>query len=241
VGQKVNPIGFRIPVTKAWLSRWFARKAEYGSLLHEDLRIRAYVKEQLLQAAISKVVIERFANRIRVTVFSGRPGLVIGRKGTEIDRIKGEIAKLTNGKEIYLDIKEVPQPEVDAQLVAESIAQQMERRVGFRRAMKRAIQTAMDLGALGIKVRCSGRLGGAELARTEQYRDGKVPLHTLKANIDYGFAEGRTVAGAIGVKVWICKSEATEEEQNATDAKTRKAPKGATRRPRGKRNTKQQA
>jgi len=241
VGQKVNPIGFRIPVTKAWQSRWYARKAAFGDLLHEDLRIRDYVKTQLAQAAISRVMIERFANRLRVTVFSGRPGLVIGRKGTEIDRLKSEIAKLTGGKEIYLDIKEVPQPELDAQLVAESIAQQLERRVGFRRAMKRSIQTAMDLGALGIKVRCSGRLGGAELARTEQYRDGKVPLHTLKANIDYGFTESRTVAGAIGVKVWICKSEMTEEEQNATDAKTRKAPKGATRRPRGKRNAKQQA
>ena len=241
MGQKVNPIGFRIPVTKAWQSRWFARKATFGDLLHEDLRIRSYVKEQLAQAAISKVLIERFANRLRVTVFSGRPGLVIGRKGTEIDRIRGEIAKLTGGKEIYLELKEVGQPETDAQLVAESIAQQLEKRIGFRRAMKRAIQTAMDLGALGIKIRCSGRLGGSELARTEQFRDGKVPLHTLRANIDYGFTEARTVAGAIGIKVWICKPEVTEDDPNGHDAKTRKAPKGAKRLPRGKRYAKQPA
>ena len=239
MGQKVNPIGFRIPLTKAWQSRWFARKPDYGTLLHEDLRIRSYVKEQLLQAAISKVLIERFANRVRVTVFSGRPGLVIGRRGAEIDRIKGDIAKLTAGKEIYLDIKEVSQPELDAQLVAENVAQQLVRRVSFRRAMKRTIQTSMDLGALGIKIRCSGRLGGAELARTEEYREGKVPLHTLKANIDYGFSEAQTVAGLIGVKVWICKPEGTEDDQHATDAKTRKAPKGAKRQPRGKRNSKQ--
>jgi len=241
VGQKVNPIGFRIPITKAWQSRWFARKAEYGSLLHEDLRVRGYVKEQLAQAAISKVTIERFANRVRVTVFSGRPGLVIGRKGAEIERLKVDIAKMTGGKEIYLDIKEVSQPELDAQLVAESVAQQLERRVGFKRAMRRSIQTAMDIGALGMKVRCAGRLGGAELARTEEYREGKVPLHTLKANIDYGFTEARTVAGAIGVKVWICKPEVTEDDSNAADAKTRKAPKGAKGRPPRKRNAKQQA
>lgn len=239
MGQKVNPIGFRIPVTRAWQSRWFARKADYGNLLHEDLRVRTYVKEQLAQAAVSKVHIERFANRLRVTVFSGRPGLVIGRKGAEIDRIKGEVAKLSGGKEVYLDIKEVQQPEIDAQLVAESIAQQLERRVGFRRAMKRAIQTAMDQGALGIKIRVAGRLGGGELARTEQYRDGKVPLHTLRANVDYGFAESHTVAGKIGVKVWICKTEMSEDEQHATDAKTRKAPKGAKRRPSRKRNSEQ--
>lgn len=241
MGQKVNPIGFRIPITKAWQSRWFARKPEYGSLLHEDLKIREYVKQQLMQAAISKVTIERFANRVRVTVFSGRPGLVIGRKGTEIDRLKGEISKMSGGKEVYLDIKEVSQPETDAQLVAESIAQQLERRIGFRRAMKRAIQTALDLGALGVKIRCSGRLNQAELARTEEYREGKVPLHTLRANIDYGFTEARTVTGAIGVKCWICKPEMTEDDTNAANAKTRKAPKGAKRRPTGKRNPKQQA
>lgn len=241
MGQKVNPIGFRIPITKAWQSRWFAKKPEYGSLLHEDLKIRSYVKEQLAQAAVSKVTIERFHNRVRVTVHSGRPGLVIGRKGSEIDRLKVEIAKLTSGKEVYLDIKEVPQPETDAQLVSEGVAQQLERRIGFKRAMKRAIQTALELGALGVKIRCSGRLGGAELARTEEFHEGKVPLHTLKANIDYGFTEARTVAGAIGVKVWICKPEVTEDDSHGNDAKARKAPKGAKGFPRRKRNAKQQA
>ncbi|MCK5803247.1 MAG: 30S ribosomal protein S3 [Lentisphaeria bacterium] len=232
MGQKVNPVGFRIPVTKDWKSRWFARKAEFGPLLMEDLRIREFVKERLKRAAVSKVTIERFARRLRVTVFSGRPGLVIGRKGQEIERIKTEIGKLAEGQEIYLDIKEVRTPEMDAQLVAENIAQQLERRMNFRRALKRAIQTTMDLGAEGIRVRCAGRLNGSELARTEQYRDGKVPLHTLRANVDYGFTEARTLAGAIGVKVWICKPHNWEETQNASDAKTRKAPKGAARKPR---------
>ncbi|OGV69998.1 MAG: 30S ribosomal protein S3 [Lentisphaerae bacterium RIFOXYB12_FULL_65_16] len=237
MGQKVHPIGFRIPVTKDWQSRWFARKAEFGPLLMEDLRIRDYVKAQLQQAAISKVTIERFANRVRVTVFSGRPGLVIGRKGQEIERLKGEIAKVANGKEVYLDIREIKTPELDAQLVAENVAQQLERRISFRRAMKRTIQTTREMGADGVRIRCAGRLGGAELARTEQYLDGKVPLQTLRANVDYGFAEARTMAGAIGVKVWICKPREMEGEQNATDAKTRKAPKGAKRRPRGQGNS----
>ena len=239
MGQKVNPIGFRIPVTKDWQSRWFARKAEFGPLLQEDLRIRTLVKGRLRQAAVSKVTIERFANRLRVTVFSGRPGLVIGRKGAEIERLKGELTAFTGGKEIYLDIREVKTPELDAQLVAENIAQQLERRIGFRRAMKRSIQTAMDMGAEGIRVRCAGRLGGAELARTEQYKDGKVPLHTLRANVQYGFTEANTLAGIIGVKVWICKPEGSEDDKNATNAKTSKAPKGAKRRPRGKRDARQ--
>ncbi len=238
MGQKVNPIGFRLPVTKDWQSRWFARKAEFGGMLQEDLKIRNFVKEQLQQAAVSKVTIERFANRIRVTVFSGRPGVVIGRKGAEIERLKGEVTKFCSGKEIYLDIREVRNPELNAQLVAENIAQQLERRVSFRRAMKRAIQTAMDMGAEGIRVRCAGRLGGSELARVEQYKDGKVPLHTLRANIEYGFAEARTLAGAIGVKAWICKPKGSEDSENATNAKTRKAPKGSARRVRRKSNTK---
>ncbi len=237
MGQKVNPIGFRIPVTKDWQSRWFARKADFGPLLHEDLRIRSFVKNELKQAAVSKVTIERFAKRLRVTVFSGRPGLVIGRRGAEIDRLKFEISRMSGGKEIYLDIREVRNPELDAQLVAESIAQQLERRINFRRAMKRAIQTAMDMGAVGIRVRCAGRLNGAELARCEQYKDGKVPLHTLRANIDYGFTEANTLAGAIGVKVWICRGETSEDSHDATDAKTRKAPKGAAKGPRRGRRT----
>jgi len=238
LGQKVNPIGFRIPITKDWKSRWFARKADFGPMLQEDLRIREFVKAQLSQAAISKVTIERFAKRIRVTVFSGRPGLVIGRKGAEIERLKGLLTDMTDGKEIYIDIKEIRTPEVDAQLVAESVAQQLERRINFRRAMKRTIQTAIDLGAEGIRIRCAGRLNGSELARTEQYKDGKVPLHTLRANIEYGFAEARTLAGAIGVKVWICKPQDWEDAPNATHAKTRKAPKGAARKPRGNRQPK---
>ena len=241
MGQKVNPIGFRIPVTKEWKSRWFARKADFGPMLQEDLRIRDFVKAELSQAAVSKVTVERFAKRVRVTVFSGRPGLVIGRKGSEIERLKGAIMAMTDGKEIYIDIKEIRTPELDAQLVAESVAQQLERRVNFRRAMKRAIQTAMDLGAEGIRIRCAGRLNGAELARTEQYKDGKVPLHTLRANIDYGFAEARTLAGAIGVKVWICKPKDWEDAPDATHAKTRKASQGAARKPRGSRQPKQQA
>ncbi len=229
MGQKVNPIGFRLPVTKDWRSRWFARKADFGNLLLEDLSIRDFVKKQLENAAVSRIDVERFANRVRVTVYSARPGLVIGRKGAEIDRLKGEISQLAHGREVFLDIKEVKSPELNAQLVSENIAQQLQRRVSFRRAMKRSIQTAMDLGAEGIRIRCAGRLGGAELARTEQYKDGKVPLHTLRENIDYGFAEARTLAGTIGVKVWICRSQDTEGEQNATDAKTRKVPKGTAR------------
>jgi len=235
VGQKVNPIGFRIPIRKNWQSRWFARKAEYGPMLQEDLRIRDYVKGELRQAAVSKVTIERFAKRVRVTVFSGRPGLVIGRKGAEIERLKGEIGKLSEGKDIYLDIREIRNPEMDAQLMAENIAQQLERRINFRRAMKRAIQTTMELGAEGIRVRCAGRLNGAELARTEQYKDGKVPLHTLRANVDYGFTTARTMAGAIGVKVWICKPQDWEDSKNAPNAKTRKASQGSARRPQGQR------
>jgi small subunit ribosomal protein S3 len=230
VGQKVNPIGFRLPVTKAWQSRWFARKEEFSTLLAEDLKLREFVKDQLQNAAVSKVFIERFANRIRITVASARPGIVIGRKGSQVDELKAAISKMCDGKEVFLDIKEIKQPELDAQLVAENVAQQLERRVSFRRAMKRAIQTAMDMGAQGVKVRCAGRLGGAELARTEQYKDGKIPLHTLREEIDYGFAEAQTLAGKVGVKVWICKPEAkTEDSRNATDAKTRKVSKDAAR------------
>jgi len=211
VGQKVNPIGFRLPVTKDWRSRWFARKADFGNQLLEDLRIREFVHRELKAAAISRVDIERFASRVRVTVFTARPGVVIGRKGAESDRLKMAISKQAGGKEIFLDIKEVKNPEMDAQLVSENIAQQLERRVSFRRAMKRSIQTAMDLGAQGVKVHCGGRLGGAELARSEQYKEGKVPLHTLREDIDYGFSEAQTLAGTIGVKVWICKPQKTEE------------------------------
>ena len=206
MGQKVNPIGFRVSVKKDWRSRWFADKKQFGDLLHEDIRIRDLVKKRLKDAAVPEIIIERYANRARVTIYTARPGIVIGRKGADIDKLREEIAKFTK-KEIYVEIKEVKDPDCNAQLVAENIAVQLERRVSFRRALKRAVQLAMDLGALGIRVHAAGRLGGAELARREGYREGKVPLHTLRANVQYGFAEAHTMAGKIGIKVWICKKE----------------------------------
>lgn len=210
MGQKVNPIGFRTTVHKEWKSRWFAEKKEFGKLLNEDLRIRDMVKERLKDAAAADVVIERYAQRVRLTVWTARPGVVIGRKGEGLDRLREEIAAKT-GKEIYIDIKEIRNPDAHAQLVAENIALQLERRVAFRRAMKRALQLAMDLGVQGIRIQASGRLGGAELARMEHYMAGKVPLQTLRADVQYGFAEANTMAGKIGVKCWIChKPEAAE-------------------------------
>ncbi len=204
MGQKVNPIGLRIAVNKNWRSRWFAGKKEFSDLLQEDIRIREAVQKRLKDAALSNVFIERYANRVRVTVRTARPGLVIGRKGEDIERLREQLSTMTR-KEVYIEIDEVKNPDLDAKLVAENIALQLERRVSFRRAMKRAIQMAMDTGAEGIKVMAGGRLGGAELSRTESYKEGKIPLHTLRANIDYGVATARTVAGAIGIKVWICK------------------------------------
>jgi len=262
VGQKVNPIGFRIPVTKDWKSRWYAPKAQFGPQLQEDLRIRERLKAELQNASVSKVIIERFTKRIRVTIFTSRPGVVIGgnfnqplgakedrnarkatgadtKKGAGLDKLKEIISSVAADKEILVDVKEVRCPEMDAQLVADGVAQQLVRRVAFRRAMKRAIQTAMDKGADGIRIRCSGRLNGAELARTEQYKDGKVPLHTLRADIDYGFSEAHTLAGLIGIKVWICKPQNWEEKKNAFNAQTRRSPKGAARRPRGNREPQQ--
>src|SRR5438093_2798492 len=206
MGQKVNPIGFRVAVTKDWLSKWYADKKDYAPLLLEDIKIRDIVKKKLETAAVPKIGIERYANRARITIHTARPGLVIGRKGAEIDKLKEDLAKMT-GKEIYVDIVEIKHPEVDAQLVAENVALQLERRISFRRAMKKALQTAKDFGAEGIKIRCAGRLGGAELARVEQYHWGRVPLHTLRANIEYGFAEANTVYGKLGIKCWICKGE----------------------------------
>ena len=251
MGQKVNPIGFRLPVTKDWKSRWFARKAQFGTLLQEDLRIRETLTKELASAAVSKIVIERFAKRVRITIHTGRPGIILSgkffqvqgaqqtpdkdpkekgaRKGVGLDKIKELLSKITGDKEVLIDLREIRQPEMDAQLVAESVAQQLMKRIAFRRAMKRAIQTAMEAGAEGIKIRCAGRLNGAELARTEQYKDGKVPLHTLRANIDFGFTEAHTLAGLIGVKVWICKPQNWEETKNATDAKTRRSQKGSAR------------
>jgi len=211
MGQKSNPIGLRIPLNREWRSKWYADKKDFGKLLNEDRKIRELLKKRLESASVPKIQIERAATRCRITIFTARPGVVIGRKGTEIDKLKEELSKMT-GKEIYVDIQEVKTPELDAQLVAENVALQLERRVSFRRAMKKAVQTAMDFGASGIKIRCAGRLGGAELARVEKYHEGSVPLHTLRANIDYGFAEAKTVYGKLGVKCWICKGEMKKEK-----------------------------
>jgi small subunit ribosomal protein S3 len=207
MGQKTNPIGLRIPVNREWRSKWYANKKDFGALLVEDNLIRTTLKKKLGSAAVPKIHIERAASRCRVTIFTARPGVVIGRKGSEIDKLKEDLSKLT-GKEIYVDIQEVKNEKSDAQLVAENIAIQLERRIGFRRAMKKAVQEARQSeGVEGIKVRCAGRLGGAELARVEIYHEGRVPLHTLRANIDYGFAEANTVYGKLGVKCWISKGE----------------------------------
>ena len=206
MGQKTNPVGLRVAVNKDWRSKWYAGKKDFGKLLTEDRRIRDLLKGKLESASVPRILIERAANRCRITIQTARPGVVIGRKGSEIDKIKEELSKMT-GKEIYVDIQEIKSPELDAQLVAENVALQLERRVGFRRAMKKVLQTAKDFGAEGIKIRCAGRLGGAELARVESYHWGRVPLHTLRAQIDYGFAEAKTVYGKLGVKCWICKGD----------------------------------
>ncbi|PAW78852.1 MAG: 30S ribosomal protein S3 [Verrucomicrobia bacterium Tous-C9LFEB] len=208
MGQKVNPIGFRVAVNRNWRSMWYASKKDFPVFLYEDAMIRKFIKKKLEGAAVSKVTIERASNRVRVNIHTARPGVVIGRKASELDKLKDEIRALTSKeREVLIDVKEIKNPELDAQLVAENIALQIERRISFRRAMKKTVQTTMDMGADGIRVRCSGRLGGAEIARTEETRQGRVPLHTLRANIDYGFAEAMTVAGKIGIKVWICRKD----------------------------------
>ena len=206
MGQKVNPTGFRLPVNRAWRSRWFAPKKTFGEFLVEDQKIREFVKKRLFDAGLSKILIERYANRVRVSLFSARPGVIIGRKGEDVDKVRDELSKMTK-KEVYLDIKEVHDADADAQLVAEGIAQQLERRVALKRAMKRAMKVAMDMGVDGIKIHAGGRINGAEIARIEWAKEGKVPLHTLRAHIDYGFAEANTTAGKIGIKCWICKKE----------------------------------
>lgn len=223
MGQKTNPIGLRVAVNKDWRSKWYSDKKEFGKLLMEDQKIRGILKKKLETASVPKIHIERAATRCRITIFTARPGVVIGRKGTEIDKMKEELSKMT-GKEIYVDIQEVKSPETDAQLVAENIALQLERRVSHRRAMKKAVQTAMDFGAEGIKIRCGGRLGGAEIARVEKYHEGRVPLHTLRANIDYGFAEARTMYGKIGIKCWVCKGEGKDDLANSVVKKKEQKP-----------------
>ncbi|WP_267907927.1 30S ribosomal protein S3 [Haloferula rosea] len=207
MGQKVNPIGFRLAVSKDWRSKWYASGKDYAEKLHEDLKIRKYIKNRLQFAALSKVVIERAWASVRVTLHTSRPGLIIGRKGSEIERMTKDLQKLCSEGNVKIDIIEIRKPELDAQLVAEQVAVQLERRISFRRAMKRAVQTTMDFGADGIRIRCGGRLGGADIARAEWYREGKVPLQTLRVPLDYGFAEARTVYGIIGVKCWINKKE----------------------------------
>lgn len=216
MGQKVNPIGMRLGINRTWDSRWFADKNSYGDLLHEDMRIRDFILESRRAAGISKVVIERPHKKCRVTVHTARPGILIGKKGSDIETLRKKLSAMTDS-DVHLNILEVRKPEIDANLVAEGIAQQLERRVAFRRAMKRAVQSAMRLGALGIRINCGGRLGGAEIARTEWYREGRVPLHTLRANIDYGVARGSTAYGIIGIKVWIFKGEILEHDPMAQE------------------------
>ena len=205
MGQKVHPIGFRLGIIKTWDSKWYA-EADYAKLLHEDVKLRNYLKKRLYHAGISKIELERAANKAKINIFAARPGIIIGKKGSEVEALKKELAKLTD-KEVFINIQEVRKPEVDAQLVAENVALQLERRVAFRRAMKKSVSMALKFGAQGIKINCSGRLGGAEMSRTEWYREGRVPLHTLRADIDYGFAEAKTTYGIIGVKVLIFKGE----------------------------------
>ena len=218
MGQKVNPIGYRLAINRDWRSRWFASAKEMPEFLHSDLKIRGYVKKKLQLAAVSKIVIERAWNSIRVTIHTARPGIVIGRKGSEIEKMTEEIGKMAGGKSVKIDIQEIKTPELDAQLVAENVALQIERRISFRRAMKKSVQTTMDFGAQGIKIRCSGRLGGAEISRAEWYREGKIPLHTLRQPIDYGFAEAMTVYGKIGIKCWICKKDEPVPETQSQGA-----------------------
>jgi len=216
LGQKVNPIGLRLGIVKTWDSRWYAGK-KYADYILEDHKIRKFFKEKMFHAGISKIEIERSSKRVRLRIFTSRPGIVIGKKGAEIAQLKKELEKMVSS-EVMIDIQEVRKPEIDAQLVAENIALQIERRVAFRRAMKRGMQSAMRFGAEGIKVICSGRLGGAEMARTEQYREGRVPLHTLRADIDYGFTEAKTTYGIIGVKVFIFKGEILGKDPVAAGA-----------------------
>ena len=217
MGQKVNPHGIRLGINKTWSSRWFSR-SEYSKLLHQDLKIKSYIEKKLKNASISKINIERAAKKLRVSIFSSRPGIIIGKKGADIETLKNDLSKMSN-LEVFLDIKEIRKPEVEAKLVAENIANQLEKRISFRRAMKKSVQSAMRLGAKGVKVVCSGRLGGAEIARTEKYHEGSVPLHTLRGDIDYSTAEADTTYGICGIKVWINKGEILSKDPYASEKK----------------------
>ncbi|MGD1870860.1 MAG: 30S ribosomal protein S3 [Neomegalonema sp.] len=235
MGHKVNPVGLRLGVNRTWESRWYADSKDYGDLIHEDLAIRRYVKDKCKQAGGSRVVIERPHRKCRVTIHSARPGVIIGKKGADIEKLRKELSQFTDS-EMHLNIVEVRKPEIDAQLVAENICQQLERRVSFRRALKRAVQNSMRMGALGVRINCAGRLGGAEIARTEWYREGRVPLHTLRADIDYAHAEAKTAYGSIGVKCWIFKGEIMEHDPQARDkrnAELQEGGGGGGRPPRG--------
>ncbi len=206
MGQKINPIGFRLPIRRDWRSRWFATGTNYASWITEDYKIRNFLQKKLRYASVQDVLLERAGSRIRITILSGRPGVIIGRKGQELDKLKEQLQALVK-KDILLDVQELKKPDLVAQLIAENVALQLERRVSFRRAMKKAVQLAMSMGAKGIRLQCAGRLGGAEIARTESQRAGSVPLHTLRANVDYGFNEAHTVYGVIGIKCWVCRAE----------------------------------
>jgi small subunit ribosomal protein S3 len=246
MGQKIHPTGFRLPVTRAWASRWYASNRQFGQMLADDLQVREYLKERLKNAAVSRILIERPAKNARITIYSARPGVVIGKKGEDIENLKAELTRRL-GVPVAVNIEEVRKPEIDAQLIADSITQQLEKRIMFRRAMKRAMQNAMRLGAQGIKIMSAGRLNGIEIARTEWYREGRVPLHTLRADIDYGFSEAKTTYGVIGVKVWVYKGDtlgrgeqpaAKTDERPEDDRRNRRGPRsdrpsGDRRPPRG--------
>lgn len=225
MGQKINPIGLRLGINRTWDSRWFSEGSDYGRRLHEDLKMREYLMKEAAAASISRIIIERPAKTARVTIYAARPGAIIGKKGSEIERLRKRLGEMTSA-EVALNIVEIRKPEVDAQLVADNICQQLERRIAFRRAMKRAVQSAMRLGAEGIRINCAGRLGGAEIARTEWYREGRVPLHTLRADIDYAESEALTAYGICGVKVWIFKGEVMEHDPSAQDKRIQDAQTG---------------
>ncbi|BBK35719.1 30S ribosomal protein S3 [Allostella sp. ATCC 35155] len=224
MGQKVNPIGLRLGINRTWDSRWFAKR-DYADILQEDLKLRGYLTKRLTQAGVARVIIERAAKKARITLHSARPGVVIGKKGTDIDKLRNDLGKMTQS-EVALNIVEIRKPEIDAKLIADNIAQQLERRVAFRRAMKRAVQSAMRLGAQGIRINCSGRLGGAEIARMEWYREGRVPLHTLRADVDFGVATAKTTYGTCGVKVWVFKGEIMAHDPMAHEKRALEATSG---------------